>query len=96
MMTVIIVMLMVLKTIVIRTTTKQQHHNINAHYNNDPPPLTGEMLPDHVGFPMGEEHGGSTYYLMEMHYDNPNLETGELRPSGDSTVFMQEEDVAGR
>lgn len=37
------------------------------------------MLPDHVGFPMGEAHGGSTYYLMEMHYDNPNLEKGEWR-----------------
>ncbi|ROT68032.1 dopamine beta hydroxylase [Penaeus vannamei] len=40
------------------------------------------MLPDHVGFPMGEAHGGSTYYLMEMHYDNPNLEKGVVDASG--------------
>ncbi|ODM90062.1 hypothetical protein Ocin01_16621, partial [Orchesella cincta] len=31
----------------------------------------GEMLPDHVGSPLGEEHGGATYFMVEMHYENP-------------------------
>ncbi|ROT85645.1 dopamine beta hydroxylase [Penaeus vannamei] len=30
----------------------------------------GEMLPDNVGFPLGEDHGGSTYLLFQTHYDN--------------------------
>ncbi|KAK8718834.1 hypothetical protein OTU49_017512, partial [Cherax quadricarinatus] len=36
----------------------------------------GEMYPDHAGLPLGEEHGGATYFLMETHYDNPNLRPG--------------------
>lgn len=39
------------------------------------PPL-GEMYPDHVGIPMGEEHGGATYFMLEIHYNNPNLRSG--------------------
>ena len=35
------------------------------------------MLPEHVGFPLGDEHGGATYFLLEVHYDNPNLRRGE-------------------
>lgn len=39
-------------------------------------PLPGEVFPDHVGLPIGEEHGGATYFMMEMHYDNPNYKQG--------------------
>ncbi|XP_068226831.1 DBH-like monooxygenase protein 1 isoform X1 [Palaemon carinicauda] len=42
----------------------------------------GSFTPDHVGFPLGEEHGGSTYFMMEMHYDNPNLRKGVVDNSG--------------
>ncbi|XP_050714988.1 uncharacterized protein LOC126997820 [Eriocheir sinensis] len=42
----------------------------------------GEMFPDHAGFPIGEEHGGATYFMMEMHYDNPNLRQGVVDSSG--------------
>lgn len=35
------------------------------------------MYPEHVGFPLGEEHGGATYFMLEIHYDNPNLRTGK-------------------
>ncbi|XP_042880997.1 uncharacterized protein LOC122258825 [Penaeus japonicus] len=49
----------------------------------------GEMLPDHVGFPMGEEHGGSTYYLMEMHYDNPNLQADVVDASGVKIFYTE-------
>ncbi|ODN00137.1 hypothetical protein Ocin01_06550 [Orchesella cincta] len=31
----------------------------------------GEMLPQHVGAPLGQEHGGATYFMIEMHYENP-------------------------
>lgn len=33
------------------------------------------MFPSQVGFPLGEEHGGSTYFMFEIHYDNPTKET---------------------
>jgi len=33
------------------------------------------MLPKHVGSPLGEQHGGATYFMMENHYDNPELKT---------------------
>ncbi|XP_042238957.1 uncharacterized protein LOC121877254 isoform X2 [Homarus americanus] len=42
----------------------------------------GEMFPDHVGFPIGEEHGGATYYMMETHYDNPSQQEGIVDASG--------------
>ncbi|XP_040570289.1 DBH-like monooxygenase protein 1 isoform X3 [Lepeophtheirus salmonis] len=32
----------------------------------------GETLPDHVGMPLGEEFGGATYFMLEIHYDNPS------------------------
>ncbi|XP_071518893.1 MOXD1 homolog 1-like [Panulirus ornatus] len=40
------------------------------------------MLPDHTGFPIGEEYGGATYFLMEVHYDNPSLKPGIVDSSG--------------
>ncbi|XP_064097931.1 MOXD1 homolog 1-like isoform X2 [Macrobrachium nipponense] len=42
----------------------------------------GEMYPEHVGFPIGENHGGSSYFLMEMHYDNANLRQDVVDNSG--------------
>ncbi|CAL8126017.1 unnamed protein product [Orchesella dallaii] len=30
----------------------------------------GEMLPSHVGSPLGQEHGGATYFMTETHYEN--------------------------
>jgi hypothetical protein len=31
----------------------------------------GEILPEHVGMPLGEGFGGATYFMLETHYDNP-------------------------
>ncbi|XP_068239142.1 DBH-like monooxygenase protein 1 isoform X1 [Palaemon carinicauda] len=42
----------------------------------------GEMYPDHVGVPLGAEHGGATYFMLEIHYDNPNLRKGVTDNSG--------------
>jgi dopamine beta-monooxygenase len=28
-------------------------------------------FPPEAGYPVGEEHGGATYYMLEVHYDNP-------------------------
>ncbi|XP_064084122.1 DBH-like monooxygenase protein 1 homolog [Macrobrachium nipponense] len=42
----------------------------------------GTFIPEHVGFPLGEEHGGATYFMMELHYDNPNLRRGIVDNSG--------------
>ncbi|XP_042889305.1 DBH-like monooxygenase protein 1 [Penaeus japonicus] len=49
----------------------------------------GEMLPEHVGFPLHEEHGGATYFMMEMHYDNPNYRQGIVDSSG-LRIFLTE------
>ena len=29
------------------------------------------MFKENVGLPMGEGHGGATYFMFEVHYDNP-------------------------
>ncbi|KAG0721914.1 MOXD1 1 [Chionoecetes opilio] len=42
----------------------------------------GEMFPLNAGFPVGEEHGGATYFMMETHYDNPNMRRGVVDSSG--------------
>lgn len=34
------------------------------------------MFPEGVGFPINEKHGGSTYFMLEIHYDNPTLKSG--------------------
>ncbi|XP_046406424.1 MOXD1 homolog 1-like [Ischnura elegans] len=33
----------------------------------------GEFLPEHVGLPIGED-GSDTYFMLEIHYDNPSFE----------------------
>ncbi|KAK4288778.1 hypothetical protein Pmani_038210, partial [Petrolisthes manimaculis] len=49
----------------------------------------GEMYPDHVGIPMGEEHGGATYFMLEIHYNNPNLRTGVVDSSGVRVLYTE-------
>ncbi|XP_014472209.1 PREDICTED: MOXD1 homolog 1 [Dinoponera quadriceps] len=51
----------------------------------------GEWMPEHVGIPVAV-HGNNTYYMLEVHYNNPNMRnvndssgvrlhlTSELRP----------------
>lgn len=34
--------------------------------------LAGEWLPEHVGIPVAE-HGESSYYMLEVHYNNPSM-----------------------
>nr|XP_053627758.1 DBH-like monooxygenase protein 1 homolog [Cherax quadricarinatus] len=36
--------------------------------------LQGELLPEKVGYPMGDQHGGATYIMFQTHYDNTRLE----------------------
>ena len=40
------------------------------------------MLPPHAGIPLGETHGGATYFMLETHYDNPNMHTDIVDDSG--------------
>ncbi len=35
----------------------------------------GEMLPAHVGIPLGESPDETTYFKLEVHYDNPTRRT---------------------
>ena len=42
----------------------------------------GEVLPDHIGVPMAEEYFGGTYFMLEVHYDNPTKEKGVRDSSG--------------
>ena len=42
----------------------------------------GDMLPDDVGLPMCERFGGATYFMLEIHYDNPKLHKGVVDQSG--------------
>ncbi|KAF0292060.1 DBH-like monooxygenase protein 1 [Amphibalanus amphitrite] len=46
----------------------------------------GDMLPDDVGMPLGTEFGGSTYFMLETHYDNPQVHKG-VRDSSGLEVF---------
>lgn len=34
----------------------------------------GDTFPEHVGFPMGEDLENPSYYILEMHYDNPRFD----------------------
>ena len=46
--------------------------------------LGGEAFsfPAETGYPVGEEHGGATYYMFEVHYDNPGYHSGIVDSSG--------------
>ena len=49
----------------------------------------GEVLPENVGIPIGGP-GSTPYYLLEMHYDNPNLTPNIIDSSG-LTLYVTEE-----
>jgi hypothetical protein len=42
----------------------------------------GEILPEHVGMPLGEPFGGATYFMLETHYDNPAMHKDLVDTSG--------------
>ncbi|XP_023339731.1 DBH-like monooxygenase protein 1 [Eurytemora carolleeae] len=46
--------------------------------------LGGEpfYFPEEAGYPLGEEHGGATYYMFEVHYENPGLHSNIADNSG--------------
>ena len=46
--------------------------------------LGGEpfFFPNDVGYPMGEEHGTASYYMFEVHYENPGLHPNVMDNSG--------------
>ena len=46
--------------------------------------LGGEAFsfPPEAGYPVGEDHGGATYYMFEVHYDNPGQHSGIIDSSG--------------
>jgi dopamine beta-monooxygenase len=48
------------------------------------PPFT---LPDNVGFKLGGNEGGYKSFLLEVHYDNMNLEEGQVDSSGVEVFF---------
>lgn len=39
---------------------------------------TGDFLPDHVGLPLAEDER-STFFMLEIHYDNPMLHHGTVK-----------------
>ena len=47
----------------------------------------GEILPEHVGMPLGEEFGGATYFMLETHYDNPAFHKDLVDTSGNATTI---------
>ncbi|XP_037076217.1 DBH-like monooxygenase protein 1 homolog [Pollicipes pollicipes] len=47
------------------------------------------MLPDHVGAPLGHEHGGFTFFMLEFHYDNPRKHAGLKDSSGIELFFTR-------
>ena len=53
------------------------------------------MFPYHVGQPIGgEERAG--YFLLQIHYDNPDMDTGVVDNSGLSILYtdkLREHDV---
>ncbi|KAA0192044.1 hypothetical protein HAZT_HAZT001912 [Hyalella azteca] len=42
----------------------------------------GEALPPHVGTPLGEEWNGATYFMLEIHYNNPTMTPDVIDSSG--------------
>ena len=40
----------------------------------------GDMLPENVGLPLGNEDGRPTFFMLETHYDNPQIFSGDFGP----------------
>ena len=49
----------------------------------------GEILPEHVGMPLGEGFGGATYFMLETHYDNPAFHKDLVDTSGTKCAYLQ-------
>ena len=56
--------------------------NINSHFK----PL---ILPDHVGIPIGET-SEEEYFLLEVHYDNPTIDSGVQYETGVTIYYTRE------
>ena len=42
----------------------------------------GEILPEHVGIPIGKANNGGSYFVLETHYDNLHLKSDVTDNSG--------------
>ena len=42
----------------------------------------GEILPEHIGVPIGEANKAASYFVLETHYDNPHLRNDLIDNSG--------------
>ena len=47
----------------------------------------GDVLPDHVGIPMGENLENPAYFMVEIHYDNPRFDQDVSDNSGIRIVY---------
>lgn len=45
------------------------------------------MFPLNTGNPLGEDHGGATYFMFEVHYDNPQLRSCKKSRNNYSIFF---------
>ena len=54
----------------------------------------GASLPSNVGLPISEEFGGADYFLLEIHYDNPEMDEGVVDPESGFRIFYTDEDRA--
>lgn len=43
----------------------------------------GQFLPDHIGVPIS---GRDVYYMLEVHYDNPELKKGDHKNEKNGTI----------
>ncbi|XP_014287078.1 MOXD1 homolog 1 [Halyomorpha halys] len=49
----------------------------------------GQLLPQHIGLPMAEGEGKSTYFMLEIHYDNPAMQ--RVRDNSGLRLFYSSE-----
>ncbi|XP_069165930.1 MOXD1 homolog 1-like isoform X2 [Procambarus clarkii] len=49
----------------------------------------GDLYPENVGLPLGEEYEGATYFLKEIHYDNPDLKQDIVDASGLRVLYTE-------
>ena len=49
----------------------------------------GVTFPPNVGIPLHEEHGGATYFMIEIHYDNPTLRPNIVDNSGVKLFYTE-------